>query len=204
MEVGIEFLARVLIDSSIPPVQNSADSSIDLTVDDLTVTVNGTAMTLSSDRTWGQWSPHDQTGVGQIVTPRIVSTARRLFRMMRSGRPLLGSKGTYFQTHQRFSIDYVRRNLTSVINDHISRAGLSDTPDESSALMYAAQYRLEYFIGLPDSEFDSCFRFTGEITTDYLLHVARSDRLHAERVGPSPAITASERRRRKAKVLASQ
>ena len=200
-EVDIDFLAQVLVESSIPIFVDDWGGSIELTVDDLTVTIDDPEPGLNSGPTWGDWAPVDRTEVGQIITPRIVSTARRLFKMMRAGRPFIGSQGTYYQTHQRFSVDYVRRNLSTLISDHVSQTDDSDTPSDSSALLYAAQYRLEYFIGLPDNEFDACFRFTGEITADYLLHADRSDRLYAERRQGAPATPAHERRKRKAKVL---
>ncbi|MDH3296398.1 MAG: hypothetical protein OER95_18915 [Acidimicrobiia bacterium] len=193
------FLAEVLMAQ-----ETQVISGIDLSVDELTAVTEDPTPNGDITRGWGDWGPRDNTDLGRIVTPRIVTTARRLYKMMTAGRPLFDSPGQYYQTHRRFSADYMERNLASLFEESSAKPGdgIGD-PIDLTELRHAAQYRLEYFVGLPDAEFDACFRFTGEITRDYLLHVARSERLYAERRHSSAPTAGSDRRKRKARALHS-
>lgn len=209
LRIDTAYLAEVLIDQNL----RVADV-IDLTVDDLTVIHTDTGSYTDADRytdtdsytdpgadtgddenknsesparsnSWKSWAPRDGSAVGQVITPRTVATARRLFKLTKAGRPLVASPGTFYPSHRRFSADFVHRNLST------------NLPEAQQA----AQYRLEYFVGLSDDEFEHCFRYNGEITREYVLHANRSDRLYRERKQPTPKISATERRIRKAEAV---
>ncbi len=185
LRVDTAYLAEVLIDQKL-----RAADAIDLTVGDLTVVHDGDDENENSDgptrsNSWNSWAPRDSSAVGQVITPRTVATARRLFKLTKAGRPLMTSPGMFYPSHRRFSADFVHRNLSTDLTE----------------AHRAAQYRLEYFVGLPDDEFEHCFRYNGEITREYVLHANRSDRLYSERKQPTPRVSATERRVRKAEAV---
>ncbi len=180
-EAGLDvgFLAEVLADREFPLGADANLTIIDLTEDQP-----------SPGAEAPPWPLHDDSWVGQAVTPDHVLAARRAYRQAGDGRPLTTSVGTVYHTPSGFAADYVAREI-------------GDRAPEVSTTDMA--HRLVHFLNLTDDDFLACFRFNGEITGEYLIQVARCESVRidtidkAERRSPEPS--PRQRRRRKARSL---
>jgi len=100
----------------------------------------------------------DRTQLGQLITAQHVAIARRTYFGTVDGTSLPDDSGTYFASPLAFSATHVR-----------------ELGPGSEIDVAAAQFRLAYFLELPDSEYQACFWDQNRPTRAYLKHVRKCD-----------------------------